>query len=281
MKAMGKIMAACRRRCGRGMFGQVFSAPIGLAVAVFAVLFTAPRAEAVVLANDEAAVGQWDLSLGESARKCRVSLRPEAAGNGHLLSMPAGCRRALPILVEASSWSVPAQDHLDLADASGKPVLDFIASGADGFLAQGPQGETYRFVAVGPAKRNFSLIGPDDARPAQGFEPVKVAAGTTKTNVPGPQVKAGDIAGRYAILREGGKDTGCMLTLDAGGNKASLAPACRDQGIVTFDPTGWQIVAGRLVLRARRGHSTHLDLQTDGTWTKDPGEGKLLILKKM
>jgi len=104
--------------------------------------------------------------------------------------------------------------------------------------------------------------------------------------VPAQQVKAGEVAGRYSVLREGGKDTGCMLTLDdhtkgAGGNKATLAPACRDQGIVVFDPTGWQIVAGRLVLRARKGHSTHLDLQTDGTWTKDPGEGKLLILKKM
>ncbi len=76
-----------------------------------------------------------------------------------------------------------------------------------------------------------------------------------------------------------------MLTLDdkakaKGGDKASLAPGCRDQGIVIFDPVAWQIVNGRLVLTARKGHSTHLDQQPDGVWLKDPKEGKSLSLKK-
>ncbi|MGQ0443694.1 MAG: AprI/Inh family metalloprotease inhibitor [Beijerinckiaceae bacterium] len=96
----------------------------------------------------------------------------------------------------------------------------------------------------------------------------------------------GDVAGRYAILRDGGKDSGCMLTLDrrakaAGRERAFLAPGCRDQGIVIFDPAGWQIVNGRLVLTARKGHKTHLDAQPDGTWKKDPKEGKGLSLKKL
>jgi Protease inhibitor Inh len=95
-----------------------------------------------------------------------------------------------------------------------------------------------------------------------------------------------DAAGRYSILRDGGKDTGCMLTLDnrvkaPGRVKASLAPGCRDQGIVIFDPAGWQIVNGRLVLTARKGHKTYLDAQPDGTWKKDPREGKSLTLKKL
>ncbi len=95
-----------------------------------------------------------------------------------------------------------------------------------------------------------------------------------------------DAAGRYSILRDGGKDTGCMLTLDnrvkgPGREKASLAPGCRDQGIVIFDPAGWQIVNGRLVLTARKGHKTYLDAQPDGTWKKDPKEGKSLTLKKL
>jgi hypothetical protein len=95
-----------------------------------------------------------------------------------------------------------------------------------------------------------------------------------------------DAAGRYSILRDGGKDTGCMLTLDnrvkaAGRDKASLAPGCRDQGIVIFDPAGWQIVNGRLVLTARKGHKTYLDAQPDGSWKKDPKEGKSLTLKKL
>ncbi|HEY8032500.1 MAG TPA: AprI/Inh family metalloprotease inhibitor [Methylocella sp.] len=95
-----------------------------------------------------------------------------------------------------------------------------------------------------------------------------------------------DAAGRYVILRDGGKDTGCMLTLESQGKapgrkKASLAPGCRDQGIVIFDPAGWQIVNGRLMLIARKGHKTSLDAQADGTWKKDPKEGKSLTLKKL
>lgn len=95
------------------------------------------------------------------------------------------------------------------------------------------------------------------------------------------------IVGRYSILRTGGKDTGCMLTLEDGskkkwsGGKAFLSPACRDQGVVIFDPMGWRIVKGQLVLIARKGHKTRLDLQADGTWMKDSKEGKPLILKKM
>jgi hypothetical protein len=95
-----------------------------------------------------------------------------------------------------------------------------------------------------------------------------------------------DAAGRYSILRDGGKDTGCMLTLNnrgkaPGRETASLAPGCRDQGIVIFDPAGWQIVNGRLVLTARKGHKTYLDAQPDGTWKKDPKEGRSLTLKKL
>jgi hypothetical protein len=93
------------------------------------------------------------------------------------------------------------------------------------------------------------------------------------------------MAGRYAILRDKTRDTGCMLTLDdktrvKGGDRAALAPACRDQGIVVFDPSAWQIIDGRLVLTAKAGHTTHLDRQADGTWLKDPAEGKSLTLKK-
>lgn len=248
-----------------------------LGLALLATLAAAPPARAM-LASADAAVGQWDLRLEESDRQCRVTLRSDALGAGHAIGMPAGCRRALPILADVMSWSVPTQDHLDLANASGTPVLDFIFAGADGFLAQGPQGEIYRFVAVATPKQSTALISPEKAT-APAPEPIKVAAATPTKPAPGPAVKANDVPGRYSVLREGGKDTGCMLTL-GGANKASLAPACRDQGLVIFDPAGWQIVGGRLVLTARKGHKTHLDLQQDGTWTKDPQEGKSLILKK-
>ncbi len=106
-----------------------------------------------------------------------------------------------------------------------------------------------------------------------------VAAATARPN---------DVAGRYIILREGGKDVGCMLTLDDkarasnGDLKAQLAPACRDQGIVIFDPIAWRVERGRLVLTARKGHAATFDRQGDGAWWKDPAEGgKPLGVKKI
>lgn len=96
---------------------------------------------------------------------------------------------------------------------------------------------------------------------------------------------AGDVAGRYSILRAEDKDTGCMLTLDTrargpGGYKAQLAPACRDNGIVVFDPVGWTVERGRLVLTARKGHKAHFDRQ-NGIWRRDASEGKALSLRPM
>ena len=99
--------------------------------------------------------------------------------------------------------------------------------------------------------------------------------------------KPSDLAGRYAVMREK-RDTGCMVTLDdashakGGGDRAQLAPGCRDQGIVVFDPTAWQLVKGELVLTARAGHKTKLEKRDDGTWTKDAKDGgKPLGLKKL
>jgi Protease inhibitor Inh len=256
-----------------------------LVAALLLMFFVPPQARAIGLASAEQAVGQWDLSLADSNRKCRLSLRAETAGSGYVLGMPAGCRRSLPILAGVNSWAVPISGRLDLADSSGAPVLDFAAADDGGLLASGPQGETYRLAAVTAAGHGVQAVSPA-APQTPGFEPVQPGAPLRRQKTTVFAARPGDIAGRYYILREGGKDTGCMLTLDdhsqgVGGNRASLAPACRDEGMVIFDPAGWQVVAGRLVLTARKGHTTHLDHQEDGNWAKDPHEGKMLILKKM
>jgi hypothetical protein len=88
---------------------------------------------------------------------------------------------------------------------------------------------------------------------------------------------AGEAAGRYAILRED-KDTGCMLTL-MGGGRAQLAPACRDNGVVVFDPVRWSLDHGRLVLVARKGHKAHFERDDASVWRRDPKEGKPLAFK--
>src|ERR1700733_12994971 len=151
---MGKTMTAC----GKGLGGTATSfvkfdlaSPAGLYFVFAALLFmffVPLQARAIGLASAEQAVGQWDLSLADSNRKCRLSLRAETVGSGYVLGMPTGCRRSLPILAGVNSWAVPISGRLDLADSSGTPVLDFAAAGDGGLLASGPQGETYRLAAV-------------------------------------------------------------------------------------------------------------------------------------
>jgi hypothetical protein len=100
-----------------------------------------------------------------------------------------------------------------------------------------------------------------------------------------PAQSRNDTAGRYSVLRAEDKDTGCMLTLEqrpaSGGFKAQLAPACRDNGLVIFDPVAWNLDHGRLSLTARKGHKIHFDRQPNGVWVRDPKEGKALSLRPL
>jgi hypothetical protein len=248
-------------------------------------------------AKAEAIAGRWDMALADSNRKCGILLRAEQEAGGHALGMPAGCRRAMPILADVGAWAPAEKGRLDLEDRSGRPLLEF-APATDGELtAKGPGGESYTLVAAntGPQSATFA---PVQAAESGSFEPVLTdgngaAKEIAAANSPAPAPvgtftgKPADVAGRYAILRAGGKDSGCMLTLDDKAHgprdslKAILAPGCGDSGMLIFDPVGWQIERGRMALVARKGHQTHLDQQPDGNWTKDPKEGAPLELKKL
>ncbi|ACK50803.1 conserved hypothetical protein [Methylocella silvestris BL2] len=224
------------------------------------------RLGAATLDNPDAVLGQWDLTLEGSNKACRLTFRAERVRGGFYLGMPAGCRRGLAPLANAAAWSLPGGEHLIIGDVVGAPILDFALQPDGALAAISPAGENYKlaFAAAAPA--------PPAAAENPAAPPRAVA---TKL-----ALRPADIAGRYAVLRDGGRDTGCMVTLDAS-TKAFLAPACRDQGIVTFDPVGWRLAGSRLVLVARKGHTTQLDLQPDGTFVKDAALGKNLGLKKL
>ena len=289
------------------MHGNRSAACVSLACLGFAMLaFPPTQAGARTFSDARAAAGQWDMSLGTSDRMCRMTLEPTTPSGG-AVDMPALCRRSLPILAKVGAWTLPKAGDIQLADASGKPVLDFVTRSETALSANGPEGETYDLVPVSapgdskfvpedvsaaPAFDALRATPADPALPATGEQLAQATSAAKAAVAPVPKpsaaamaTKPSDVAGHYALQRVAGKDVGCLLFLDdqskaQGGYKASLAPGCRDEGIMIFDPIGWRLVAGRLVLTARRGHTTHLDLQADGTWLKDPNEGKPLILKK-
>jgi hypothetical protein len=275
------------------------------------------------LGGVSALAGPWEISLQDTPRRCGMMLRAEnAEPAGHVIALPAGCRRAMPVLADVGGWTLTNDRQLVLDDRGGKPILNFAAGENDHLFAQGPEGETYELVATGRQQLAQASPAPGGIQPAPRAtgpalttgprttpipaQPAPVAAATPAasaalrqgaTSQSAPQTapsqlttssalthypgKVSDLAGRYVILRagaEGGKDVGCMLTLDdrtrgPGGFRAFLAPACRDNGIVVFEPVGWRFDRGRLVLTAHKGHSAMFDYHADGSWWKDPKEG--------
>lgn len=248
-----------------------------------AALVASHRANAVEMATTTQSVGAWDLKLDTGQRQCRLTLRAVAAASGYALAMPAGCRRAFPVLDKVAVWNDGGEGKVQFEDASGQPVLAFEPGAGGALTGTSPEGEVVRLEPVGQHQATILKIAAKSAGAAP-------AAAKAAPKPPGPKVplpSIAEMAGNYAVLRQKTKDTGCMVTFDEkahgpkGSLKAHLAPACRDQGIVIFDPVGWHVQGGRLVLTARKGHTTKLDLQEDGSWMKDAAEGKSLSLKKM
>ena len=239
--------------------------------------------------------GAWELSFDKTGSVCRVLLRAEKSDKGDFfLGMPTACRHAMPGIAAVGRWSMPDDGHVVLGGPGGARLLTLDASG-DGFVNSGPVG-TY---ALKPVVNGRSAV-------SAGLTPVETSAGPVPdAAVPGaehpllqtvasrrsrdetaqPSETREDLPGRYAVMREK-RDTGCMITLDksrsSGSDRAQLAPGCRDQGIVIFDPSSWQLVKGKLVLTARAGHKAELEKQGEGHWEKDAKEGgKPLGLKKL
>ncbi|MFO1117841.1 MAG: AprI/Inh family metalloprotease inhibitor [Beijerinckiaceae bacterium] len=224
-------------------------------------------ANALDVSSVQRAIGSWELSRDNGQRKCAIQLRAEPTAGGNAIGLPATCRNAIPAVGNVAAWNLTPAGRIDLLSQTGVAILSFSAQ-KNAMVATGAGGETYVLMTAADVAQGA-------ARPT-GVAPAPA----------GPAVRPGDVPGRYAVLREGTKDTGCMLTLDSGarggGSRAQLAPACRDNGFVIFDPQSWAFVGGKLKLTARKGHSATFEMTADGTWQKDPKEGgKPLGFRKM
>lgn len=262
-------------------------------ILVFACALALPAASLAQARQATDLAGTWELGFDRTGSRCRVLLRAEKSDRGDFfLGMPTACRHAMPGIAAVGRWSMPDDAHVVLGDPGGARLLTLDASG-DGFASAGPTG-TFTLARVADAG-NADSTG---ATPAGAATPVPPAPDATPALLQRVATRRGraepaaapaetreDLPGRYAVMREK-RDTGCMITLDrsraTGGDRAQLAPGCRDQGIVIFDPSSWQLVKGELVLTARAGHKTHLEKQGEGQWVKDAKEGgKPLGLKRL
>ena len=271
-----------------------FSRPVRGAVIAAAAL-VASGAQAAPSKSPAEVAGTWRLTSSLSAG-CDLTMRTQRSDKGDYFLVPSpSCRQAMPRLDTIGRWAMPDGDHLVLANPSGAAVLTFVATGSAYAASEGAT--TYVLqptdgTPAAPSGVAMSTTPPKvavlpEAVPPAAAKPTLTFVASKEAREPAVErEKPSDLAGRYAVLREK-RDTGCMVTLDAsshakGADRAQLAPGCRDQGIVIFDPSAWQIVKGELVLTARAGHKTKLEKQEDGTWVKDVKEGgKPLGLKRL
>lgn len=219
-------------------------------------------------------LGAWELELPGASRSCTVTLGAEAAGNTRQLRFPATCRRALPILDTAVSWTLTAGGQPQFLDAGGKEVIGFRTGAPEaGLDGKGSDGKAYRL-----ASRNHPRVAP------QNPQNTTASAAQRVTIVDPATAPAADaLPGRYVLMRQQNREA-CRLVLSPasadGRQPAAFEGLCPDTGLTIFDPVGWRYAGGRLTLVARRGHGTDLVFE-NGQWRKDPAVGAPLLMRKL
>lgn len=223
--------------------------------------------------------GTWDLSRDGTNFRCVMTLALDSGEAGRRLRFPAGCRRALPVTAGMAGW-LWTEAGLRLVDRTLRPLLVFTRRPDGGSLvARAESGEVYSFVPLDIAA--MRPAEPDAALPAAAPAPV---AGEPAAPAPAPQATASAAGpqpepGLYALDRYRDRDT-CRIDL-AAPSSVRILPGCRDGGLTVFDPVSWSFAAGRLTLKARRGHTVGLVPTGDGAWRRDPETGTTFVLRKV
>ena len=219
-------------------------------------------------------LGAWELELAGASRSCTVTLGAEAAGNARQLRFPATCRRALPILDTAASWTLAGSGQPQFMDASGKEVIGFQKGTPEtGLDGKGNDGKAYRL-----ASKDHPRVAPQSAQ-----NPAAAAAQRITVVDPATAPAANTLPGRYVLMRQQNREA-CRLVLSPasadGRQPAAFEGMCPDTGLTIFDPVGWRYAGGRLTLVARRGHGTDLVFE-NGQWRKNPAVGASLMMRKL
>lgn len=222
-------------------------------------------------------IGAWDIEKLGASRKCTVTFGAEVAGQGRQVRFPATCRRALPILDDVVAWDV-SSGAPRLLDGAGKAVLAFEEKADPGRRGKASDGAQYGLDPAGYVRAA--------QRPTPGRAELAATAAARPTAVdPATAPAAGSVPGRYAVMRQAGRDI-CKLVLstspsgNAGAFTTSFDGLCPDTGLTIFSPIAWRYEAGRLELIARKGHKVELVFE-GGQWRKDPAVGAPLMLKKL
>jgi hypothetical protein len=188
-------------------------------------------------------------------------------------------------------WELLREGVVVFAAGDGTEVLRFARAGSGPMKAKAGTEEFQidpipgRYPSSEQQQAILQATSPPQAATAParvGAAPQVGAAAATSVAAPPPE----KIVGLHALMRVAGREA-CRIDLKngpakrAGEKEAVLVGNCADQGLKTFDPAGWRIDQNKLVLMARKGHSTSFAFGSDGQWRKDPPTGAVLMLVKL
>ena len=187
----------------------------------------------------KAMIGAWELSDADRDKVCRLNFRADPAPGGYKLDVDKNCAVIFPSTKDMTGWAVDRYGNLSLIDGQGTAILEL--SYVEGGMYDGFRPEEGRYILQAAA-----------AAPIQ---------------------SADQMIGDWGIARGTGKPI-CLLTLAKAAAGADvfalkLKPGC-DPLITSFNPVGWRIDQGELVLASARGQMWRFEENDANTWQRLP-----------
>jgi hypothetical protein len=192
-------------------------------------------------------IGAWEFSNADHDKICHFNFRADVVPGGSKIDIDKNCSNLFPSTKDIAAWALDAYGSLRLLDAHGNAVIELteVESGMyDGFT------------------------------PEEGRYILQTAAAA-------PVRSADDMAGTWAVARGTGKPI-CTLTLTnspPGGDVLALTikPGC-DALVTRFNPAGWRMEEGELVLLSPRGQSWQFEENDANTWQRVPESSDPILL---
>jgi hypothetical protein len=186
-----------------------------------------------------AMLGAWEFSNADHDKICRFVFRSDAVTGGSRVDVDKNCANLFPSTKDIVGWSVDNFGSLRLLDGRGAAVIELTE--AESGLYDGFQPGEGRYILQSAA-----------AAPVRSAE---------------------DIVGDWGVARGTGKAI-CVLSLinaPAGGDALTLniKPGC-DPLVTRFNPTGWRMDQGELLLLSARGQKWRFEENDVNTWQRVP-----------
>ena len=200
-----------------------------------------------------AVIGSWEFSNADRDKVCHITFRAEAVSGGRRLDIDKNCSNFFPSTKNIAAWAVDNYGDLRLVDAQGAAVIEL--SQVEGGMYDGFSPQEGRYIL--------------------------------QTAAAAPVRTANDMVGDWSIAHSPGKPI-CALTLanspvgpGATADVLSLKvkPGC-DPTVMRFNPTGWRMQEGDLMLLSARGQSWQFEENDANTWQRVPESSDPILLMR-